>query len=257
MRLSATRIQTYLQCPRRYRFTYIDKVRVVPSAALVFGKVLHAVLHDTHTIADADGESISLAFAVEQFERLWQLAVITESPRFGDGPLEPRRYVQLGADILVGYVLTYQDRPPALALEMPFTVACGEHELTGYIDRVEEAEDGLVLTDFKTGKRKPSPSVLGADLQLTIYAFALQAVYHRPVSRIVYYQLRDQSALQTRRTSADFDCLTTATVPHVAAGIEAAQFPAQSGWWCKACDFASLCKAERQPDPTDAPIAPQ
>lgn len=255
MRLSATRMQNYLQCPRRYRFTYVDKVPVLPTPALLFGRALHAVIHRVHLRSIEQSEPIDLAFAVDELDDQWSAALREEHQPFGDGPRSPERLLDLGIEMLVGYVLCNQERAPPMAMELPFTVPCGLHELSGYVDRVDEGRDGLLVTDYKTGQRKPSPTILRGDLQLTVYTYALAQLYRRPVAGAVYYHLRDQSELRTKRTETDFAVLTHDLVPHVATGIQTGQFPTHFGWWCKACDFASLCKAERAVT-LDPPLAP-
>ena len=45
MRTSYSAIQTYLQCPKRYEFQDIQKIRVPKSREAIFGTLIHSTLH--------------------------------------------------------------------------------------------------------------------------------------------------------------------------------------------------------------------
>src|SRR3989344_5828558 len=45
MRTSYSAIQTYLQCPQRYEFQEIRKIRVPKSREAIFGTLVHSTLH--------------------------------------------------------------------------------------------------------------------------------------------------------------------------------------------------------------------
>ncbi|MDE2106565.1 MAG: PD-(D/E)XK nuclease family protein, partial [Patescibacteria group bacterium] len=143
-----------------------------------------------------------------------------------------------------GYALANRNRPPPLVVEFPFEIDWMGHELVGIIDRIDEDGDALVLTDYKSGKRKPSRRELRGDLQLTVYAFAIERIFGRAPDRIVYYHLRTQEALPTWRGPDDFVTLRSAVLPHVLEAIDAALFPPSYGWECKRCEFRERCLAE-------------
>ncbi len=58
--LSFSRINRYLHCPEQYRLYYIENLRPrVPSASLVFGKILHrALAYFLQRQGDGSGSSL-------------------------------------------------------------------------------------------------------------------------------------------------------------------------------------------------------
>lgn len=119
MKLSATRLTTYLQCPRKYRYRYLDEVPIVPGIALVFGQVMHQILFLLHRKAHEEQAPLDVEFAVSQFDLLWQEALGKEQPRFKT-PAEVQQYWDLADDLLRMYVEDQQNSPPPLRLEFAF-----------------------------------------------------------------------------------------------------------------------------------------
>lgn len=247
MRLSASRLRTYQTCPRQYRYHYVDELPSVVTGPLVFGQTLHAALCHLHRRSLETGEPLDLADVLEAFDGFWRQALSEEEPVF-TGDQDALGYEGLAGEILAGYVLANEGKSPPLALEFGFELPWEGHLLNGFIDRIDEAGGGLIVTDYKSGKRKPTPQALRDDVQLTLYAFVVGQLFEAPVDRIVYYHLRDQTALETHRDAGDYRRLEEEILRRVAAGIEAEQFPPRRGWWCRFCDYRATCEAEGPAD---------
>lgn len=243
MRLSATRLQCYHTCPRQYHYRYVEELPTTLTGPLAFGRVVHEVLCLLHQQSLSLGNGLDLAAGLDLFERRWQEIQEQERPLFTESDPPPEEYAALAAGILCDYVLAQQGKPPPLVVEFPFEFPWGEHVLNGFIDRIDEGERGLIIVEFKTGKRKPSPKDLRTDLQLTFYAYAVERVFEQPVERLVYYFLRDQTPLVTHRTPEDFRHLCEGILEPTAAAIESGRFPPRCGWWCRWCDYQALCDA--------------
>lgn len=247
--LSATRVKLFLQCARAFRYQYVDCIPTQLTGALAFGQVVHAVLHNLQQWSLAHGEPLNEQVALYEFDRLWDEVVSTQNPLFKSNA-ELDEYTALSRLILAGYVEAHLDGPLPILLEYPFEILLRddtsglEYSLRGVIDRVDQSADGLVIVDYKTGKRKPSPKQLSEDLQLTIYAFAVRQLFGQEVQRVVYYHLRDQSALTVERDDATLHTLETETLPYVAAGIGREEFAPQPGYYCRFCDYYQLCQEE-------------
>lgn len=243
MRISPTRLKTYLTCPRQYRYVYIDKIEVPLSSSLAFGRAVHEALHLLYL--DGDGQvATDPAPAIATFDRLWQEALERDNPTFTSSSPTPEGYRELAHRMLTGFIAGQSDKPFPLVMEFPFEVEASEHTLVGIIDRVDAGGDGLTIVDYKTGRAKPSRRDVDGDLQLTVYALAAEQVFGMPVERIVYYHLRDQTEIVTTRGTEEFERLTSLVLPHVLQAIEAAMFPPCYGYWCRYCDHRERCQAE-------------
>ena len=244
MRLSATRIRTYLQCPRRFRYVYVEQLPTTVTGPLALGKAVHEALRLMYLRSMETGADLDADYGIAAFDRLWKQMLAADRPLFKNGEITAAEMYTLARNLIHGYVLANRKKPPPLVLEFPFEIDWMGHELVGIIDRIDEDGDCLVLTDYKSGQRKPSRRSLSGDLQLTIYAFAIERIFGKAPARIVYYHLRTQEPLPTWRGKDEFQTLQTAVLPHVAEAIDACLFPPQYGWECRMCEFRDRCLAE-------------
>lgn len=249
IKLSATRIKLYCQCARQYRFQYVDCIPTQLTAALAFGQVIHAVLHNLQQWSLAHGEPLNEQVALYEFSRLWDEILTTQNPLVKSNA-ELDDYTALARLVLAGYVEAHRDRPLPILLEYPFEIPLQdegsgrEYLLRGIIDRVDQTADGLVIVDYKTSKRKPSPKQLREDLQLTVYAFAVRQLFGEEVRRVVYYHLRDQTELIVERDEAALQRLEREVLPQVANGIAEQRFNPRPGYYCRFCEYRELCAQE-------------
>ena len=93
MHLSATRIRTYLTCPRKYRYAYIDDIPVVPTGPVAFGRVMHQTLYSLHQQSMNEGRHLNVEDGFATFDRLWRETLQQEQPLFkqGDGAQQSHR----------------------------------------------------------------------------------------------------------------------------------------------------------------------
>lgn len=243
---SASRLKTFLTCPRQFRYSYVDKVPSVPTSPLVFGRVLHETLCFAHERQMSERQFPPIGEVLEQFDGLWQRALDEEHPFFRPGAPTPEAHLTLAHELLRAFRAAPANQTPPLTVELAFEMEAGEHRLCGVIDRVDEGESGLVIVDFKSGARKPTPTELENELQFTIYAFAAAKVLGQPVSQVVHYHLRDGSHLPTKRSEEDFDWLVERLIPYVARAVEREEYPPRYGHWCNWCDYRELCQAQNQ-----------
>ncbi len=243
MRLSATRIKTYLTCPRQFRYIYVDELPRVPTTPLLFGSAMHETLRWLHECRMENGVLASIEQATADFGQRWNGLLQAQAPVFKPG-MTSQDYEAMARQMLAVHLKVSRKAPVPLLLEFPFEVAIGEHTLVGIFDRVDEGETGLVVMDYKTGSRKPSPRDVEADLQLTIYAFGVQQMFGLPVEKVICHWLRDGIDLVSTRDKDDFTWLADEIVPFVANGVESKNFAPKPGYWCRWCDFRELCQAE-------------
>jgi len=249
-RLSATRLKTYLTCPRQFKYAYVEAIPVPLSAALAFGRVMHRTLYTLHQECIAGSRALDVERAFALFDGLWREAIEQEQPVFKEGGVTVEAYWDIADDMLRGYVARHQSAPQPLMVEYPFELSWEGHLLSGIIDRIDEGESGLVIVDYKTSQRKPSSQVLKEDLQLTVYAFAVERIFGRPVQRIVHYHLRDGTLLATTRSHHDYRRLTQGVLPRFTHQTQRSSYEPRYGYWCRFCDYRARCEQEGRPLPS-------
>ncbi len=172
--LSPSSATLFEQCPRRWRLRYVDRLPDPPGEAALAGTLVHRVLErllgeepDLRTIDRAR------ALAVEE----WPLH--QESPEVAALALDAdgvRSYKWRVWQAIAGL---WQLEDPAevdvVATECRLDVRLGSVPFLGVLDRVETAADGVVVTDYKSG-RPPAPAYASDKLdQVLLYAAAWHA----------------------------------------------------------------------------------
>lgn len=169
MRMSASRMKTWMSCPLQAKFKYVDGLPQPENSSGLFGKAVHSAL-------EAYNKSDDVERAIATFERQWEDATPkieewTRGTTFGG--LRER-----GIKMVTGYhdLARWEDRT-VVATEHKFLVPFGPYELFGFVDLVElrrnnAGEQEIHVVDYKTNKKKPYVNNLHLDVQFTVYVFA-------------------------------------------------------------------------------------
>ena len=179
--LSASQINLFLSCPRKYRLRYVERIEpAFKASALVLGSAVHTALEWLHkrwqeqkrpsesallSIFDADLSS------QEAGKIRYRSAETPESIR------------GLGQQLLHLYL---EERRPSdvRSVELPFEVplidpltgAVLDAPLRGWIDVIES--DGTVV-ELKTAARLPDQTMLSINPQFSAYSYAATRIHGR------------------------------------------------------------------------------
>ena len=243
-RWSASRLKSLLQCPRQYAYAYFDGIPAVPTAPLVFGRVMHETLRLAGEQHIGRGVLPPLREMESTLNGLWSAALEMESPFFGPRQPTAQGYQTLGLKMLDCFHRDYASKPPPLAVGFAIEFTLGERNFVGSVDRVEESAGGLVVVDYKSGQRKPSPTEAATDIAVTLTALALRQTLGLAVESVEYRFLRDGSHIPAARDQTGFNSLLGEVLPAAEAILESGEFLPRPGFWCRYCDYRELCGAQ-------------
>lgn len=246
---SFSRVTTFEQCPRRYRYRYLDGVKEgFRSIEGFMGQQVHAALEWLY-VERAAGREHDSAELVARYCELWDEAIATPGApvRVIREDKNSEFYRRTGAELASDFHRSrfVGDPLETVATEQHFQVVIGGlFRFQGFIDRLAKDAEGCIhIIDFKTGSRTPA-RFEGKDAeQLEAYAVALfQLEEHESLElRLEYLRSgrtvgrrieRSDVAEIERRLAARIECATSATV-----------FPANVGTLCGWCGFNDLCEA--------------
>lgn len=169
-RLSESKGSTYKQCKLKYRYKYVDKLPEGKSGdgAMEFGSFIHKVLEEGYQATD-----ISQLFELADKHK----ASYSFSPDYN-----PKIEKCLSNFLKFNAKLSN-----TLFTELAFEVEIMDGVIfNGVIDRgVGGTKGGILIIDYKTGKREKSKSELFQDNQLKGYAYAVSKLYKKPYSEII------------------------------------------------------------------------
>ncbi|MEX0933340.1 MAG: ATP-dependent DNA helicase [Candidatus Paceibacterota bacterium] len=149
--LNATAVNKYLKCPWEYYFLSLLRLPQASSPSAKYGTAVHHTLQHffeerNHGIHLSDREVRAV------LQRELEAVILSES--------EKNRFLKKGEEHIIGYLNAHREEwglqvetersYSHIILELPSL----ELKLSGKLDKIEREEDGLIVTDFKTGKPK-------------------------------------------------------------------------------------------------------
>jgi RecB family exonuclease len=266
-----TRLDTWAQCPRRYRFRYLDDPSPPTRGAFAhqtLGAATHLALATWWRLPESARTPDVVAALVDE---AWSDA------GFADAAMS-QRWLRRARDMVARYVAAETGRRAALApfglveprrvessvaLRIDDTLA-----LMGRPDRVDERPTPhgteLVVVDYKTGRREPDEDEARTSRTLAVYAAAAEATTRRPALRTELHHLpsgrvsvwRHDPASRDRhvRRAVDVarDCV--AVERSLAEGGSPEQlFPTRPSVLCRWCDYRESCPEGIEMGPAVAP----
>ncbi|MFH1841134.1 MAG: ATP-dependent DNA helicase [Candidatus Shapirobacteria bacterium] len=246
--LSYSQLSSFKTCPLQYKYRYLLRIPTPPSAALVFGDVIHQAMRDFY----------QRVMANQHPTRGGLLKILAENwtPIGYGSKAQEKKYWRQGQKILGAYYQKsfVKDFKP-LALEQKFILRIASSlKAGGKIDRIDRLGDTIEIIDYKTGKSATQKEV-DKDLQLTLYALAVAdgtlnytgvLPFTPPIEKIKvsFYFFDQQKKVTATRSGRDLDNLKKEIVNNAQA-ISQSDFKPTPGRHCDFCEFRLLCDAWR------------
>lgn len=232
MRLSKSKVNSYLKCPLEFKFQYIDEIEVPQNKYMALGS-------DVHLIAEKFTE------------------------KFGDDIVEidtRNELLKIAHDLDIGYDLTehidnLESFFEEVFVENNYKLFSNEEYLhdeknrfSGICDIILEDENGdLVVIDYKTSK---SSSFSKYRLELCYYKLLVENVYNKNVSSVgVFFtkngrlRLLDICNEDNKRKYLNQNEIDEAitTLHKVRTNINNEVFPARRQFLCRYCTYRDIC----------------
>ncbi|GAB2811111.1 PD-(D/E)XK nuclease family protein [Actinocorallia aurea] len=268
-----SRLNTWLDCPRRYRMTYLDRpqpAKGLPWAHNSVGAAVHNALAaywrlpEAERTPEAAGALLARGWLTDGFRdaaqaQEWRTRARTMVEDYAAG-LDP-------AQEPAGVERTVATRTEVIAV-------------SGRIDRLDHRGAALAVVDYKTGRRPLTPDDARGSLALALYAIAASRVLRRPCRTVELHHLPTgtvaawdhteeslgrhlQRAEQLAMECADADEAYKTRIPaprrSPEGGVEHARhdevFPPRPGPLCGWCDYARHCPEGQAAGPRKQPWA--
>ena len=260
-----TRLGTWLDCPRRYRMTYLDRPspgKGPPWAHNSVGASVHNALAGWWRLAR---EERTVPAVGGLLERGW----IDEG--FADAA-QSARYRNWARGLVETYVAGLDPACEPIGVERTVATRTDLIAVSGRIDRLDERRgpDGaseLVVVDYKTGRHLLTVDDARTSLALALYALAAERVMHRPCRRVELHHLPSGQVLVWEHTEESLarhlrraeaiaaECAEADERFRGPASVDAGPSPLPSpqddvadqvfaprpGSWCGWCDFRGHC----------------
>ncbi|MDG6100530.1 PD-(D/E)XK nuclease family protein [Dactylosporangium aurantiacum] len=250
-----SKLGTYEDCPRRYRFAYVDRPsppKGPPWAHNSLGASVHTALRSWYAL---DPDRRDRAALPTLLKATW----VSEGYR---DETQERDVFRRALGWLESYVDGLDPHDEPVGVERTVAARTETLALSGRVDRIDERAGELVIVDYKTGRSGLTPDDARGSRALALYAIAAARVFRKPCHRVELHHLptgtvaahdhTDESLTRhLRRAEATAADITAADAALAAGTSPDEAFPVAPGPQCAWCDFRRSCPAGAGVEPKE------
>ncbi len=260
-----SKLGAWLDCPRRYRMTYLDRPpppKGAPWAHNSLGASVHNALAGWWKLPLRDRTP-------EAAGRLVDTGWLTDGYR---DDAQSTAWRSRAREMVVRYVQGLDPADEPVGVERTVSTRTEVLALSGRVDRIDTrlAQDGreeLVVVDYKTGRHLLSTDHARGSLALAVYALAAARslrrpchrveLHHLPSGEVVAWEHSEETLARHLRRAEGVAAEAQAADAAFAGGLPPEQydevFPPRPGPQCGWCDFARHCPEGSAGHPTKDP----
>lgn len=268
-----SRLNSWLDCPRRYRMTYLDRPmppKGPPWAHNSVGASVHNALAGWWRLPEPERTPEA---AGTLLARGWLTDGFRDEAQSAQWRVRARVMVER-------YVAGLDPSDEPLGVERTVATRTERIAVSGRIDRLDGRGGELAVVDYKTGRRVLTADDARGSLALAIYAVAASRVLRRPCRRVELHHLpsgevavwehtgeslqrhiRRAERIAAEASAADEAYRARVPAPRRDAGAAVDHapfdelFPPRPGNLCSWCDFARHCPVGQETAPRKDPWA--
>ena len=243
---SYSRIETFRQCPLKYKFNYIDGIkRKTQSIEAFMGNRFHEVMELLYK--DIRFKAPSVNELIEHYNNQWDekysdSVFIVKKERILDD------YRLIGIKAINDYYKRYYpfDQSRVLGIERAFVFSLDdkdEYRLKAIIDRISQTQDSSYeIHDYKTSSSLPDQQQVDKDIQLALYQIALEKMWQdvKKVKLVWHFVAHDKELISTR-TKDELEAVRNQTIKLIDEIVAAKDFPAKESTLCRWCSYQEIC----------------
>ena len=244
-----SRLVTYLDCPRRYRLSYLERPappKGPPWAHNSLGAAVHTALANWWRLPLGRR---SVSAAGDLLDRAW----LRDGYR-DDAQREAAR--TRATSMVQAYVARLDPADEPVGVERTVAVKTDAAALFGRVDRIDSrAGEGLVIVDYKTGRHVLTVDDARSSLALAVYAAAAERtlrqrcrrveLHHLPTGTVVAWEHTDEGLARHLRRADDLAAEIAALDDRYRAGLTSEEadslYPATVSAMCGWCDYNRSC----------------
>jgi len=237
LQLSASAIETYEECPQKFKFSHYLRIPTGPQPALTFGNIMHQCVRRYFELRKQ---------GPVEFEKLESYFAQTWKSTGFEDDYQEQAYRKAGLEQLRAFAKKHESNQTLpVGAETYFSLDVGDVVLEGRIDQINPlSERSVELVDYKTGRPR-SQKDADKSLQLSVYALAARDQLRLNPARLTFYSLTNNEPVSTVRTPKDLDAVL-GEIRGVAAQIRQQLFPPKPGFVCQYCSYGLICPAHEE-----------
>ena len=246
---SHSKLSTFEQCPQKYKFRYIDKIKVLKKSIEAFlGSIVHETLEWIHN--EVKSERIpNIDEAVIFYSKSWEQKY-NQDIYIVKKELTIKDYFNTGIRFILGY---YTRNCPfnenTLETEKRIEVNLDDlkkNKIVGIIDRLvyNKEKEEYEIHDYKTGNTLPAQEKIESDRQLALYSIAIKNEFGKDKkTKLIWHYLAFDTKIYSERTNEQLEQLKKETLELIKKIENEKEFPTKKSPLCNWCEYKPICPA--------------
>ena len=239
---SPSSLSTYMQCPQRFKFEKIDKIRSGDTEATVRGSFVHEILEE---LLKLDPEQRTIEVAKNLSRELWNQSWAKKAEPVAKG--ETSQFMWTSWWCVENYFEMEDPKTiEPMGLEVKVEGLIEGVPLFGIVDRWIMEDGKIIVQDYKSGKVPKTQYSHDKKLQIMIYADLLEKQTGLEAGRMDLLYVKEGKVVSYEPTDE-----LRAALAHDVAGAwdsmvsdcETEEFATKTGPLCGYCDHKPYCPA--------------
>ena len=234
IRLSASSLKTYEDCPLKFKFQKVLMIPGEPKTYFSLGTTAHSII-ELLSKMKMEGIEPDMETAMEILEKLWSPEVYSSKKQ----EEEDRERIVAHLKNYLEWENSNPNTPTDI--EMRFETTVHETPFIGYIDRLEKTPSGgHCVVDFKTSRSQISKNAAAKDIQLNLYALAVREKTGSLPEKVSLLYLENGKMVDY----IPDDDSVSAFLEEAGALLDrifAGDFEPRESFNCRNCDYRILC----------------
>lgn len=252
MRMSYSSIECFRNCPLKYKYQNIDKIKAPKNIDALFGSSVHASLK---FMFQRGPLYPTIDQVIDFFRTIWEQKKLPMETDALDSSAEAVYYKE-GISILEKFYkknspwnFNVADMESWFEFDIDDPKTGEKHTISGIMDRIDKAGDGgFEIIDYKTKRKLPSQKDIDNDLQMSIYQIGLIKKWpHLSGDKIKlsFYFLKHEEKISTSRTPEQIEetkKLILDAIRDIGDKIKNnKEFPPTPSGLCDWCEYKQIC----------------
>lgn len=244
---SNSKISTFEQCRQKYKFQYIDRIKVdVPTTIEAFmGDIVHQTLHKLYEDLKFQKKN-SIEELHEFFDGIWDenwdenILIVKD--------YSANHYKSMGKTFIEDYYTRYEpfNHSKTIGLETQDLLDLnGKDKYHVRIDRLAcDSSGNYYICDYKTNSRLKTQEDLDEDRQLAMYSLWVKQKFRDAKSvKLVWYFLAFDKEMVSERSEAQLKNLQKQVEEKIRQIKRTSDFPPNVTKLCDYCVYKGICPA--------------
>lgn len=242
---SHSKLETFKQCKLKFKYKYIDKIKIVESSIEAFlGSLVHDTLEWLYNQVK-ENKLPTIDDIVTHYSVNWKEKHDPKIYLITRKEMTVKDYFNKGISFLLDYYIKHQPFDDnTLETEKRVIIELGKHKLIGFIDRLvhNKEKDIYEIHDYKTANNLPSKEKVESDKQLALYSIAVKNEFGEEKEiHLIWHYLAYNKIISSKRTSRQLEELKKEII-NIIEEIESIQeFPANISKLCDWCEYKNMC----------------